>query len=104
MSFVQISESVVERLKGEIKGEKKEQQQHQQQPQQQQNVSISPPPPAPVGRPIVYNQEPSLSALQVRSEKEEEIKELEAYYQKRLQELQSEVSKDIFFCLIQYAP
>jgi len=115
---IKISDSVVQRLKGEIGGEPQKQQEQQEQqksqPQSQEEPkkteSVTPPPPppppapapAPVAeaapappppspgqvwqRPIIqYIEEPSISALRVKAEKEEEMKTLEDYWKDRLQ-------------------
>ena len=100
---IKISDSVVQRLKGEISGEQPQQsapKQQQQQstasspPQQQQQIPPPPPPsdqqpPAPNQvwqRPIIqYIEEPSISALRVKAEKEEEMKTMDDYWRDRLQ-------------------
>jgi len=118
---IKISDSVVQRLKGEIGGEPQKQQEQQEQKQSQsqqqeepkKTESVTPPPPppppapapapAPVAeaapapppppspgqvwqRPIIqYIEEPSISALRVKAEKEEEMKTLEDYWKDRLQ-------------------
>lgn len=101
---IKISDSVVQRLKGEISGEQQQQQQsepkQQQQsaaspPQQQQQQAPPPPPPADQQppapnqvwqRPIIqYIEEPSISALRVKAEKEEEMKTMDDYWRDRLQ-------------------
>jgi len=114
---IKISDSVVQRLKGEIGGEPQKQQEQQEQqksqpqeePKKTESVTPPPPPPpqpapAPVPvaeaapappppspgqvwqRPIIqYIEEPSISALRVKAEKEEEMKTLEDYWKDRLQ-------------------
>jgi len=113
---IKISDSVVQRLKGEIGGEPQKQQEQQEQqksqpqeePKKTESVTPPPPPPppapapAPVAeaapappppspgqvwqRPIIqYIEEPSISALRVKAEKEEEMKTLEDYWKDRLQ-------------------
>jgi len=109
---IKISDSVVQRLKGEIEGEPKQQQQQQQSKSEQQQEpkkteSVTPPPPPPPPapappvesaptpplspgqvwqRPIIqYIEEPSISALRVKAEKEEEMKTLDDYWKDRLQ-------------------
>jgi len=108
---IKISDSVVQRLKGEIEGEPKQQQQQQQSKSEQQQEpkkteSVTPPPPPPPApappvesaptpppspgqvwqRPIIqYIEEPSISALRVKAEKEEEMKTLDDYWKDRLQ-------------------
>jgi len=52
-------------------------------------TQVPPPPPHVWQRPIIqYIEEPSLSALRVRAEKEEELKKLEEYWKDRLQKQQ----------------
>jgi len=109
---IKISDSVVQRLKGEITGENQQQEPKQQQspppPQPEPTpppappvVETPPPPPAPTPsepaplapgpnqvwqRPIIqYIEEPSISALRVKAEKEEEMKNLDDYWKDRLQ-------------------
>merc|ERR1711874_340368 len=120
---VKISDSVLERLKGGISGEKKEasppppppapaptppQPEPQREPEAaaappQPAVPVAPPPeeiPAPPPaappvehvqsqvwqRPIIqYIEEPTISALRVRAEKEEEMKTLDDYWKDRIQ-------------------
>merc|ERR1711874_760400 len=122
---VKISDSVLERLKGEISGEKKDPSpptppppSPQAEPQKEPEAATPPPaapvqppaeetpasapapPAAPVApvappehvqsqvwqRPIIqYIEEPSISALRVRAEKEEEMKTLEGYWKDRIQ-------------------
>jgi len=116
---IKISDSVVQRLKGEIGGEPQKQQepeqqqsqsQQQEEPKKTESVTPPPPPPPPVPapapapvpeaapappppspgqvwqRPIIqYIEEPSISALRVKAEKEEEMKTLEDYWKDRLQ-------------------
>jgi len=111
---IKISDSVVQRLKGEISGDSQQQQQQQQQsspapepekvaPPPAAPVEPTPPPPpqaapAPVPpsepviqqqvwqRPIIqYIEEPSISALRVKAEKEEEMKTQDDYWRERLQ-------------------
>ena len=110
---IKISDSVVQRLKGEITGENQQQEQQQQQtpPPPPKPEATPPPPPPPVTEPppapapsepappppapgpsqvwqrpiIQYIEEPSISALRVKAEKEEEIKNLDDYWKDRLQ-------------------
>merc|ERR1719336_1483296 len=102
---IKISDSVVQRLKGEITGENQQQEQQQQQtpPPKPEATPPPPPPPAPAPsepappppapgpsqvwqRPIIqYIEEPSISALRVKAEKEEEMKTLDDYWKERLQ-------------------
>lgn len=118
-----ISDSVVQRLKDEMEGGSRagQQQQRQQGPssgQQQQQQSRQddqefgqtpppPPPPAPIvipqpppapfqdrGPEVRYVEEPSLSALKVRAEKEAELRQVEAYWQNRVQKLREHVSPE----------
>jgi len=111
---IKISDSVVQRLKGEISGDSQQQQQQQQQsspapepekvaPPPAAPVEPTPPPPPPAApapappsepviqqqvwqRPIIqYIEEPSISALRVKAEKEEEMKTQDDYWRERLQ-------------------
>ena len=112
---IKISDSVVQRLKGEISGEQQQQQSQPQQQQQQQAPPPTPPPPpppvethappppveqppapapalAPAPAPQVWQppvvqiiEEPSISALRVRAEKEEEMKTTDDYWRDKLQ-------------------
>jgi len=100
---IKISDSVVQRLKGEITGENQQQEQQQQQTPPPPPKPEATPPPAPAPsepapappapgpsqvwqRPIIqYIEEPSISALRVKAEKEEEIKNLDDYWKDRLQ-------------------
>merc|ERR1712066_53039 len=84
-----ISDSVLERLKGEISGEKKA-----PPPPPPPTTTPTPAPPAATEtaqpqvwqRPIIqYIEEPSISALRVKAEKEEEMKNLDDYWKERLQ-------------------
>jgi len=112
---IKISDSVVQRLKGEISGDSQQQQQQQSAPAPEPE-KVSPPPAAPVEptplppppapeaapapvpqsepviqqqvwqRPIIqYIEEPSISALRVKAEKEEEMKTQDDYWRDRLQ-------------------
>lgn len=115
---IKISDAVVQRLKGEIAGES--QKVATEEPAAPPPTSPPPPPPAessppppaahepasarepppraadPQGhyvwqRPIIqYIEEPSLSALKVKQEKEIEMKKLEEYWQARLKKQQEE--------------
>jgi len=114
---IKISDSVVQRLKGEISGDSQQQQQQQQSAPAPEQERVSPPPAAPVEpqppppaqeaapapppppaqseavvqqqvwqRPIIqYIEEPSISALRVKAEKEEEMKTQDDYWRDRLQ-------------------
>jgi len=111
---IKISDSVVQRLKGEISGDSQQQQQQQSSPAPEPEKvapppaapvenTPPPPPPAPVApapappiepviqqqvwqRPIIqYIEEPSISALRVKAEKEEEMKTQDDYWRERLQ-------------------
>jgi len=116
---IKISDSVVQRLKGEITGEGDKEsapvapasssQPPPPPPQPEPKVTPAapaPPPPPPQQReqehhqphvwqrPIIqYIEEPSLSALKVKQEKEEEMKKLEDYWKSRLQNQQDEHTK-----------
>jgi len=116
---IKISDSVVQRLKGEITGEGDKEsapvapasssQPPPPPPQPEPTVTPAapaPPPPPPQQReqeqhqshvwqrPIIqYIEEPSLSALKVKQEKEEEMKKLEDYWKSRLQNQQDEHTK-----------
>eukprot|EP00095_Tigriopus_kingsejongensis_P008198 maker-scaffold895_size84271-snap-gene-0.22 protein:Tk08198 transcript:maker-scaffold895_size84271-snap-gene-0.22-mRNA-1 annotation:"coiled-coil-helix-coiled-coil-helix domain-containing protein mitochondrial" len=91
---IKISDSVVQRLKEEMGGQKDK----PDPPQTTESASPAPAaPPAPavieptppqVGpAPIIqYVGDPSLSALKVRAEKEEELRQVEDYWQSRLRE------------------
>ena len=118
---IKISDSVVQRLKGEISGESQQQQPSRPVPEQEK-VAPPPPPPPPAApedpapprpapaqdaapapapappqsepviqqqvwqRPIIqYIEEPSISALRVKAEKEEEMKTQDDYWRDRLQ-------------------
>lgn len=109
---IKISDSVVQRLKGEISGDSQQQQQQQSSPAPEPE-KVAPPPAAPVEptpppppqaapapvppsepviqqqvwqRPIIqYIEEPSISALRVKAEKEEEMKTQDDYWRERLQ-------------------
>jgi len=115
---IKISDSVVQRLKGEITGENQPQEPKQPSSSPPQ-AEAPPPPPAPAPpvtettpppapapsepaappapapapgpnqvwqRPIIqYIEEPSISALRVKAEKEEEMKNLDDYWKDRLQ-------------------
>ena len=122
---IKISDSVVQRLKGEISGDSQQQQQQQSAPAPEPE-KVSPPPAAPVEptppppppapeaapapapqsepviqqqvwqRPIIqYIEEPSISALRVKAEKEEEMKTQDDYWRDRLQK-QEVTSLDLF--------
>jgi len=113
---IKISDSVVQRLKGEISGDSQTQQQQQQSAPAPEPEKVAPPPPAPVEptppppppapeaapapapqsepviqqqvwqRPIIqYIEEPSISSLRVKAEKEEEMKTQDDYWRDRLQ-------------------
>jgi len=111
---IKISDSVVQRLKGEISGDSQQQQQQQSSPAPEPEKvgpppaapvepTPPPPPPAPAApspappiepviqqqvwqRPIIqYIEEPSISALRVKAEKEEEMKTQDDYWRERLQ-------------------
>jgi len=114
---IKISDSVVQRLKGEISGDSQQQQQQQQSAPAPEPERVAPPPaaaveppppppaqeaaPAPAPppaqsesviqqqvwqRPIIqYIEEPSISALRVKAEKEEEMKTQDDYWRDRLQ-------------------
>lgn len=112
---IKISDSVVQRLKGEISGDSQQQQQQQSAPAPEPEkvapppaapVEPTPPPPPPAPeaapapapqsepviqqqvwqRPIIqYIEEPSISALRVKAEKEEEMKTQDDYWRDRLQ-------------------
>jgi len=111
---IKISDSVVQRLKGEISGDSQQQQQQQQSAPAPEPERVSPPPAAAVEppppppaqeaapsppaqseaviqqqvwqRPIIqYIEEPSISALRVKAEKEEEMKTQDDYWRDRLQ-------------------
>merc|ERR1711976_333874 len=112
---IKISDSVVQRLRGEI-GSGQPAASEPAPPPPQREAPPPPPPPPPVNeapppptappptapevpppgapvwqRPIIqYVEEPSLSALKIRDEKEEELKKLEKYYQQRLHDMQDE--------------
>ena len=123
---IKISDSVVQRLKGEISGDSQQQQQQQQQsspapepekvaPPPAAPVEPTPPPPpqaapAPVPpsepviqqqvwqRPIIqYIEEPSISAHRVKAEKEEEMKTQDDYWRERLQKQEVTSSESIYF-------
>eukprot|EP00096_Caligus_rogercresseyi_P010448 TRINITY_DN3811_c0_g1_i1.p1 TRINITY_DN3811_c0_g1~~TRINITY_DN3811_c0_g1_i1.p1 ORF type:complete len:211 (-),score=80.38 TRINITY_DN3811_c0_g1_i1:582-1214(-) len=115
-----MSESVYSRLKANLNGEESRESSSKDSsgskeesvpsPQQQQPAPVPPPVPTaleedysqrrgplvlPPGSsssvPLVqYVQEPSLSAMKVKEAKEEELRELEVYYQKRLSDLRDE--------------
>ena len=116
---IKISDSVVQRLKGEISGESQQQQPSRPVPEQEKVAPPPPPPAAPEDpapprpapaqdaapapapappqsepviqqqvwqRPIIqYIEEPSISALRVKAEKEEEMKTQDDYWRDRLQ-------------------
>jgi len=111
---IKISDSVVQRLKGEISGDSQQQQQQQSAPAPEPErvspppaAAVEPPPPPPAQeaapapppaqseaviqqqvwqRPIIqYIEEPSISALRVKAEKEEEMKTQDDYWRDRLQ-------------------
>lgn len=117
---IKISDSVVQRLKGEISGDSQKQQQQSAPAPEPEKVAPppaapvdpTPPPPPPVQeaapppapapapqpqsepviqqqvwqRPIIqYIEEPSISALRVKAEKEEEMKTQDDYWRDRLQ-------------------
>merc|ERR1740128_1373688 len=113
---IKISDSVVQRLKGEITGEGDKESAPvantpsspppppQPEPKVEEEIPPPPAPPVPLPppqqheqehhhqqshvwqRPIIqYIEEPSLSALKVKQEKEEEMKKLEDYWKSRLQ-------------------
>jgi len=117
---IKISDSVVQRLKGEITGEGDKEsapvapasssQPPPPPPQPEPKVTPAAPAPPPPPqqheqehhqhqshvwqRPIIqYIEEPSLSALKVKQEKEEEMKKLEDYWKSRLQNQQDEHTK-----------
>lgn len=129
---IKISDSVVQRLKGEITGEGDKESAPvapasssqppppPPQPEPKVEEELPPPPPPPEvtpaapappppppqqreqehhqphvwQRPIIqYIEEPSLSALKVKQEKEEEMKKLEDYWKSRLQNQQDEHTK-----------
>ena len=123
---IKISDSVVQRLKGEISGDSQQQQQQQQQsspaaapekvaPPPAAPVEPTPPPPPPAApapappsepviqqqvwqRPIIqYIEEPSISALRVKAEKEEEMKTQDDYWRERLQKQEVTSSESIYF-------
>jgi len=119
---IKLSDSVVQRLKGEVNGEKAASPPPPPPPQSSEPappptadplppspppVAEAPPPPPPPAeeaappqaqhnqyawqRPIIqYIEEPTLSSLKVKQEKEEEMKGLEDYWKDRLQKQQDE--------------
>lgn len=130
---IKISDSVVQRLKGEISGDSQQQQQQQQQsapaPEPERvspppAAAVEPPPPPPAQeaapapapppaqseaviqqqvwqRPIIqYIEEPSISALRVKAEKEEEMKTQDDYWRDRLQKQEVRSSESILFCRV----
>ena len=123
---IKISDSVVQRLKGEISGDSQQQQQQQSSPAPEPEKvapppaapvepTPPPPPPAPAApapappiepviqqqvwqRPIIqYIEEPSISALRVKAEKEEEMKTQDDYWRERLQKQEVTSSESIYF-------
>ena len=131
---IKISDSVVQRLKGEISGDSQKQQQSAPAPEPEKvtpppaaPVDPTPPPPPPVQeaapppapapapqpqsepviqqqvwqRPIIqYIEEPSISALRVKAEKEEEMKTQDDYWRDRLQKQEVSLSESIDFCRV----
>ena len=129
---IKISDSVVQRLKGEISGDSQQQQQQQQQqsasaPEPERvppppAAAVEPPPPPPAHeaapapppaqseaviqqqvwqRPIIqYIEEPSISALRVKAEKEEEMKTQDDYWRDRFQKQEVRSSESILFCRV----
>ena len=132
---IKISDSVVQRLKGEISGDSQKQQQQSAPVPEPEKVTPPPaapvdptppppppvqeaaPPPAPVPapqpqsepviqqqvwqRPIIqYIEEPSISALRVKAEKEEEMKTQDDYWRDRLQKQEVSLSESIDFCRV----
>ena len=132
---IKISDSVVQRLKGEISGDSQNQQQQSAPAPEPEKVTPPPaapvdptppppppvqeaaPPPAPVPahqpqsepviqqqvwqRPIIqYIEEPSISALRVKAEKEEEMKTQDDYWRDRLQKQEVSLSESIDFCRV----
>ena len=126
---IKISDSVVQRLKGEISGDSQQQQQQQSAPAPEPErvspppaAAVEPPPPPPAQetapapppaqseaviqqqvwqRPIIqYIEEPSISALRVKAEKEEEMKTQDDYWRDRLQKQEVRSSESILFCRV----
>ena len=136
---IKISDSVVQRLKGEISGDSQKQQQQSAPVPEPEKVTpppaapvdptppppppvqeaAPPPPPAPAPapapqpqsepviqqqvwqRPIIqYIEEPSISALRVKAEKEEEMKTQDDYWRDRLQKQEVSLSESIDLCRV----
>ena len=138
---IKISDSVVQRLKGEISGDSQQQQQQQSSPAPEPEKvapppaapveptpppppvepTPPPPPPAPAApapappiepviqqqvwqRPIIqYIEEPSISALRVKAEKEEEMKTQDDYWRDRLQKQEVTSSESIYYLRVSVA-
>uniref|UniRef100_U5EQ92 Putative head-elevated expression protein n=1 Tax=Corethrella appendiculata TaxID=1370023 RepID=U5EQ92_9DIPT len=91
---IDVSDEVVQRLKSGLKAEK---QREQQQNSESRPISAPAHPPSsytnPVPHPNTLYSEPSLTSMQVRIEKENELKKNDLYWAQRLKELETNLQK-----------
>jgi len=104
---IKISDSVLQRLNNEIEGQGQQQQQQQSQNQHQQQQAPPPPPsqapppqsqqqipPAGGQLPPMVDNPHSLSALKMAAMKEAELRNVESYWQERVEDLRNQKLKE----------